>query len=163
MPRLWKSLSKIIFASLKVLFHSSTSPTYLCVWLRVCMCMFLFLFCVYITPRSLLVVAYVAINTIYNNMYSFVFFTYLDSIQKDTGTQISNMHPVLVMLLINIITLTMYLHSLSLSLLSVLRYHTDIYKWSHIARVRAGVFIIRLHICMYKLQTLYTSRDYAAR
>lgn len=29
------------------------------------------------------------------NMYSFIF-VYLVSIQKDTGTQISNMHPVLV-------------------------------------------------------------------
>lgn len=41
-------------------------------------------------------------------------------------------------------------------------YNTDIYKWS-LSRASTGVFIIRLHICMYKLQSLYTSRDYAAR
>lgn len=44
----------------------------------------------------------------------------------------------------------------------ILRYIIQIYTNDR-SRASTGVFIIRLHICMYKLQSLYTSRDYAAR
>jgi len=61
------------------------------------------------------------------------------------------------MLLINIITLTMVPPHRTR-----LRYIIQIYTNGR-SRASTGVFIIRLHICMYKLQSLYTSRDYAAR